>query len=467
MANIFDRAGHSCATSGTGTLTLGSVLGAVAPNLCSFETFANAGVQDQNIVSYLILDSNGAWETGWGIYTASGTTLTRNVTKSSNSNAAISLSGNEQVFVTMRAEDMATVEALAAANIVINGGMDVSQFNGANSVSLVSGANTYIVDQWVASFTSASLVMASQQVAPPGSPPFVGLQNCLQLKATTGAALGTGDTAYLAAFIEGRRVARLGFGAAGASAVTVGFWVYATIAGTMTINYRNDIASRSYLTNVTINNANTWQWVTVTIPGDVTGAWQTTSALAHIVLFCFGAGATLQGTNNAWQAANVVGTSLTTNFFATTNNLVAITGAVLLPGAHQISQEQAPLLMRPFDTELRLSERYYEKSYDYASLPGAVSTNGAAYNLLSNLPSNSHAGAIRCSFASRKRAAPTMTFYSPVTGTSGKAADLTAAADVTASALGTGETGSYCTATSGAAQTTYSVNVQWVADARL
>ena len=33
MANLFDRAGMSTATSGSGTLALGASLGAVAPNL--------------------------------------------------------------------------------------------------------------------------------------------------------------------------------------------------------------------------------------------------------------------------------------------------------------------------------------------------------------------------------------------------------------------------------------------------
>lgn len=93
------RTGVSCATVGTGTLTLGTALGATAVNLASFQSFANAGIVDQAEVPYLILDSNGNWEYGYGTYTASGTTLTRTVIGSNNSNAAINLSGSEQVFV--------------------------------------------------------------------------------------------------------------------------------------------------------------------------------------------------------------------------------------------------------------------------------------------------------------------------------------------------------------------------------
>lgn len=359
MANLFNRAGHASTTVGAGTVTLGSALGAVSPNICSFESFSSAGVQDQNIVSYLILDANGAWELGWGIYTASGTTLTRNLTKSS-TGSLLALSGSEQVFIATRAEDMATVEALAAANIAINGATDISQENGSNSVALSTGVAKYIVDQWQAEFVSASLVMAAQQVTPPGSPPFgTAFANAVQLKTTTGAALGAGDFAVYLHSIEGYRWARLGYGAAGAQATTIGFWVYATIAGTMTVAVRNSAANRTYLANVTINSPTTWEWHTVVIPGDTIGTWGNTNGVGATLVFCCGTGATFQGTNAAWNAGNFLGTPSTTNFFASNLNLVAITGLVVLPGAHQLSQEQSPFLQRSVDIELQMCERYF------------------------------------------------------------------------------------------------------------
>lgn len=88
------------ATTGTGTLTLGSAVD-------GYQTFAAAGVTDAAVVSYAIEDGT-AWEIGTGTYTASGTTLSRTVTESSNAGSAINLSGNAVVFVTARAEDLAT-----------------------------------------------------------------------------------------------------------------------------------------------------------------------------------------------------------------------------------------------------------------------------------------------------------------------------------------------------------------------
>jgi hypothetical protein len=105
MANLFTRAGMATSTSGTGTVTLGAALGAVALNLAPYQSFAGAGVADQTIVSYLILDSNQGWEIGTGTYTASGTTLSRTPKFSSVGGAAINLSGNAQIFIVPIAAD--------------------------------------------------------------------------------------------------------------------------------------------------------------------------------------------------------------------------------------------------------------------------------------------------------------------------------------------------------------------------
>ena len=98
MAVLKNRAKMSTSTTGTGTITLGSAES-------GYQTFADAGVANADVVRYVIEDGNN-FEIGTGTYTSSGTTLTRTVSESSNSDAAINLSGSATVFIGATAEDI-------------------------------------------------------------------------------------------------------------------------------------------------------------------------------------------------------------------------------------------------------------------------------------------------------------------------------------------------------------------------
>ena len=88
----------STSTTGTGTITLGSAIS-------GYQSFDAAGITNSQTVRYAIEDGT-AFEIGSGTYTSSGTTLTRSVTESSNSDNAITLSGNAEVFITATVADL-------------------------------------------------------------------------------------------------------------------------------------------------------------------------------------------------------------------------------------------------------------------------------------------------------------------------------------------------------------------------
>src|SRR5260370_271750 len=97
VIKLYDLARVTTATATKGTITLGAAV-------WGFLTFAQAGISDGETVRYAIRDGANS-EVGTGVYTASGTTLTRGPIKSTNANAAIVLSGTAEVAITAIAED--------------------------------------------------------------------------------------------------------------------------------------------------------------------------------------------------------------------------------------------------------------------------------------------------------------------------------------------------------------------------
>lgn len=141
MAKLYNLARVTTSTTGTGTITLGSAVS-------GFLSFAGAGVQDGDTVTYAISDGANS-EIGRGVYTSSGTTLTRSVLKSTNSDAAINLSGTAEVFITAAAQDFIG----ANPNLLINGDFQINQRVFAGGAL---AAGVYGHDRWKAATGGAN-----------------------------------------------------------------------------------------------------------------------------------------------------------------------------------------------------------------------------------------------------------------------------------------------------------------------
>jgi len=262
----------------------------------------------------------------------------------------------------------APMDALSYSGMQVNGSMEVSQERGTTSFTATSGM--YLQDGWKMHFTSAPLAIS---VFPANSSGLAGLPYSLTVQAATGKpVLAAGDLALFEHLIEGYRIARLGWGTTNAQPLSIGFWVQTTIPGTMSVLLSNSPSNRSYAVNIAINAATTWEYKTLTIPGDTSGTWTKDNTIGLILRFSFGTGTTNAMAAGSWLGAAVgTGTSATTNFFATANNIAQITGVVVLPGIEVPSAARSALIMRPYDQELRACQRYYER---------ISSSSGQAYN---------------------------------------------------------------------------------------
>jgi len=177
-----------------------------------------------------------------------------------------------------------------------------------------------------------------------------------------------GDYALHRQKIEGYRVARLGWGAAGALDVTIAFNIFATAAGVGFIRVSNAAGNRFYYREFTAA-AGAYATICETIPGDTSGTWQKTTSAGLIIEIYVSGKAASPAAPNAWGATGTTQTTNSVNLLGTNNNLTAVTDLVVVPGAHKITGAMLPYFVRPYDVELALCNRYWWQWIGAASSP--------------------------------------------------------------------------------------------------
>ncbi len=227
---------------------------------------------------------------------------------------------------------------------------------------------------------------------------------------------------------------------------TLSFWVMSSKTGTHCVGFLNSSGDRSYVAEYIINNANTWEFKTITVPASPSaGTWNYTNGIGLDIRWVLVAGSSLQTTPGVWTTGSFFATANQVNCVDSTSNVFRLTAIKM-----ELGSVVTPIKFRPYAKELALCQRYYSKSFLPETTP--VLGNGL-YTGEPHFSSYSGSGSInRCDtllYPIRMRIVPQITIYSPFTTTPGtfQCYDITRGADCTSTTVHNDEIGFSVTTT--------------------
>ena len=243
-------------------------------------------------------------------------------------------------------------------NRIINGSMVINQRNG-SPYTVSGGGAVYTVDRFYGQATSGSFTVTQSSTAP------TGFNNSLLVNVTSAVTSpASTDVFVVSQIIEGYNIADLQEGTANGKSFTISFWVKSNLTGTFCVGVRSSSGDYGYAATYTISSANTWQFVSVTIPPTTSGTWVTNNTQGMYILFDMGSGSNRNITANTWTAGSGFNTSSQTNVMASTSNNFAITGVQLEVGTNATNFEYLD-----YGRSLIQCQRYY---VDLANNGGAT-----------------------------------------------------------------------------------------------
>tara|TARA_R100001463_G_scaffold133814_1_gene195505 strand:- start:71 stop:1093 length:1023 start_codon:yes stop_codon:yes gene_type:complete len=290
--------------------------------------------------------------------------------------------------------------ALSNRNLIINGAMGVSQ-RGTSAVT-ASGSGTFSLDRFKAFQNGDGGFDVSQSTVAP-----TGFNNSLKVDVTgADASIDAGAYKLLYYNFEGQDMSHLEWGTSNAKTITLSFWVRSTTTGNHSVGIRGGDASyNAYMTTYNIAVANTWEYKTVTIPGDTTASftYDTDNTLWGVLVFSFATGSTYTvSSNNTFHAGNFIQATGAVNLFSSASNDWYITGLQLEVGEQATSFEH-----RSFGDELAKCQRYFFQLTDISS--DGAGTFGQRYN------NDTAKRTIEIQYPTTMRTSPTLTTTCPNT----------------------------------------------------
>ena len=294
-----------------------------------------------------------------------GDVFTTGITTSSTvivgSGVTISESGIEASGIGITCANINGAQIGGRRNMIINGDMNIAQRGTPTASGSYTTAAYGACDRWKLEANStdqAAFVISQESDAPTGS----GFTKSIKIKTNTAeTTLDSNEILHLSQPIEAQDLQHLKNGTSSALPITLSFWVKSYQTGTYVVTvYKPDNTQRQISATYTISASNTWEFKTMTFPGDTSGGGinsDTGAGFQIYWLLASGSGFT-GSTSTSWgnYADGGFANGQTVNIFSSTSNYFYLTGVQL-----EIGTQATPFEHISFAENKRLCMRYFER----------------------------------------------------------------------------------------------------------
>jgi hypothetical protein len=247
--------------------------------------------------------------------------------------------------------DIADGAFQANKNLIINGAMQVAQ-RGTSQTGVTSSGYASAPDRFSSLINGLGTWTLSQSSDAPD-----GFSSSYKWECTIAdSSISAGDYGILLQRMEGQNLQHLKKGSSNAESLTASFWVKSSKTGTYIFEMYENHSQRSISKSYTISSANTWEYKSITIPGDTVGTINNDNTQSLIPAFWVAAGSvyssgTLQTSWGSIVSANrAVGV---VNLADTVGNTWQVTGVQL-----ELGSTATPFEHRSYGDELARCQRY-------------------------------------------------------------------------------------------------------------
>jgi hypothetical protein len=289
-------------------------------------------------------------------------------------------------------------------NLLINPNWQIDQINEGALYTISAAGPTVGPDGWSGSATGGG-VFKLRTLADPDNAAL----KCLEITCTTAdAAMAATDNYYIHTAVEGYDAAALKSGTAAPETITIQFKFKSNaVTGVFGVSVANSALNRSYVGTFTVAGTTEVEY-TVTLTLDTTGTWLYTNGVGLYARICLACGSNFQTTTGTWAANNMFSTSSQANFMSVNTNVAYLKRIQLVSGSSPQAYTPADL-----QKELAKAQRYYEKTFSQGVVPAqaaGILTLGA---ITCYVPVGDTLARTNWTFATVKRAAPTIVTYNP------------------------------------------------------